>query len=114
MMELEIEMGLVDEIGEFGTEIPESPEDFCLELEVSVKERNKEGSEIFIFYICTTEWLSKNNPDELLFLKGFVLVPYFNHKIIKQRVEKLIRSLNSDNWNQFGEKMSRYSHRESE
>ena len=94
--------------------VPENGECFSIEIQVDVGIKGQEGAEIFSFNVCTAKWLEENYKDEIVFLRHIILVPYFNYEMLKNRIEKLIKSIHAETWNEYAEKLSRYGYWEFE
>lgn len=88
--------------------VPDNPECFSIEIQVEVGIQGQVGAEIFSFNVCTASWLASEYGDEIVFLRHVILVPFYNYEMLKTRIEKLLRSIHAETWNEYAGKLSRY------
>jgi len=81
---------------------------FSLIIEVDVGTSNHDGTDIFQFRVCTAEWLQEKYYDEIVFLRGVILVTNFSYPVLRQRIEKLVKSISADDWKEYATKLSRW------
>lgn len=95
------------DIDNFKTFSPES-NNFSIIVEAYVGTVEQDGFDIFKFRVCTVEWLREKYKAKIVFLRDIILVPGFSYSALYERIEKLVKSISGDDWNEYATKLSHW------
>lgn len=87
---------------------PEEENNFCFLLQILVGPKNEKGDETFDITVCTPQWLISNyKKDDVIFGRHYLIVFEYNYKIITNRLQKFVDTIEADNWDEIALKISR-------
>ncbi|UOP04173.1 immunity 8 family protein [Conchiformibius kuhniae] len=87
---------------------PPEPDNFMLYLALSVGADDGDAADLFYLSVCTPKWLSAHHRGTL-FAKAWLIVECYDFQEIKQAIQKLLNSINGDNWHEIAGKLNRYT-----
>jgi hypothetical protein len=97
-------------------ERPADTENFVFPLIVEIKEKDKQGSEVFHFVAASPLGLSNTvQGEEFRLLRGYILMQKFDWDVVHRAVQNLVNHAQSrKDWNGVVEFFNRYSRYDSE
>lgn len=81
---------------------------FSVTLQIIVGLKNQEGGEAFCLEVCTPQYIIENyNHEDMIWGRHLLIVFEWNFPKIRKKIYDYFSEINTDNWNDIVEKMSR-------
>lgn len=90
--------------------IPNKIDNFSLSIKLLVGEygNGSDAADLFDMTICTPKWLLENHSGNL-FPRGFLIVENYNFNDLLNCINKLLSTIEADNWESLAEKFNKFA-----
>lgn len=86
--------------------LPEDCENCAIYIEVEIGQKDTEGADIFSFTAITPKAIPQHK--DYRWGRGWLVIDYFDWKIIEDAVDKLCSSVNAVSWSQVSSELNKY------